>query len=128
VGFGQIPGIAAPAARWITAARGNGYQTVEDVWRRAGVGPATLARLAEADAFAALGLSRREALWAAEALAPGPVLPLFAGDIEGEGIVEPAVQFREMTVGEAVVEDYLAMRLTLRAHPMALLRPWLDAA
>ena len=44
-----------------------------------------LARLAEADAFAALGLSRRDALWAAEALAPGPALPLFAGDIEGDG-------------------------------------------
>ena len=128
LGFRQIKGIAEEEARWIVGARGNGYHAVEDVWRRAGVGPATLARLAEADAFAALGLSRRDALWAAEALAPGPALPLFAGDIEGEGIVEPAVQFREMTLGEAVVEDYLAMRLTLRAHPMALLRPWLDAA
>jgi DNA-directed DNA polymerase III PolC len=128
LGFRQIKGIAEDEARWITAARGNAYHTVEDVWRRAGVGPATLARLAEADAFAALGLSRRAALWAAEALAPGSALPLFAGDIEGEGIVEPAVQFREMSIGEAVVEDYLAMRLTLRAHPMALLRPWLDAA
>jgi DNA polymerase III alpha subunit len=128
LGFRQIKGIAEDEARWITAARGNGYHAVDDVWRRAGVGPATLARLAEADAFAALGISRRDALWAAEALAPGPALPLFAGDIEGEGIVEPAVQFREMTMGEAVVEDYLAMRLTLRAHPMALLRPWLDAA
>jgi error-prone DNA polymerase len=128
LGFRQIKGIAEDEARWITAARGNGYLAVQDVWRRAGVGPATLARLAEADAFAALGLSRRDALWAAEALAPGPALPLFAGDIEGEAIVEPAVQFREMTLGEAVVEDYLAMRLTLRAHPMALLRPWLDAA
>ena len=28
----------------------------------------------------------------------------------------------------ALVEDYVAMRLTLRAHPMALLRPWLEAA
>ena len=128
LGFRQIKGIAEEEARWIVGARGNGYHAVEDVWRRAGVGPATLARLAEADAFAALGLSRRDALWAAEALALGPALPLFAGDIEGEGIVEPAVQFREMTLGEAVVEDYLAMRLTLRAHPMALLRPALDAA
>jgi error-prone DNA polymerase len=28
-----------------------------------------------------------------------------------------------MSLGEAVVEDYLATRLSLRAHPMALLRP-----
>jgi DNA polymerase III alpha subunit len=128
LGFRQIRGIAEDEARWITGARGNGYQTVQDVWRRAGVGPATLTRLAEADAFAALGLSRRDALWAAEALTEGAPLPLFAADMDGEGIVEPAVAFREMTLGEAVVEDYVAMRLTLRAHPMALLRPALDAA
>jgi DNA-directed DNA polymerase III PolC len=128
LGFRQIKGIAEEEARWITGARGNGYQTVQDVWRRAGVGPATLTRLAEADAFAALNLSRRDALWAAAALAEGSPLPLFAADMDGEGITEPAVQFREMTLGEAVVEDYVAMRLTLRTHPMALLRPVLDAA
>ena len=49
-------------------------------------------------------------------------MPLFAGDMDGEGIVEPAVQFKEMTEGEAVVEDYVSLRLTLRSHPMALLR------
>src|SRR5690606_28577032 len=128
LGFRQIKGIAEEEARWITGARGNGYQTVEDVWRRAGVGPAVLSRLAEADAFAALGLSRRDALWAAAALAEGAPLPLFATDMEGEGIVEPVLRFRAMTEGEAVVEDYVAMRLTLRTHPVALLRPWLDAA
>ncbi len=36
--------------------------------------------------------------------------------------MEPAVQFRAMTEGEAVVEDYVSYRLTLRSHPMALLR------
>ena len=128
LGFRQIKGIAEEEGRWITAARGNGYQTLPDVHRRAGVSPATLARLAEADAFAALGLSRREALWQAEALAPGPTLPLFATDMDGEAIAEPQVQFRDLTLGEAVVEDYLSYRLTLRAHPMQLLRPMLDAA
>jgi error-prone DNA polymerase len=128
LGFRQIKGMAEDEARWIVCARGNGYHTVEDVWRRAGVAPDVLARLAEADAFAALGISRRDALWAAEGLAPGPALPLFATDLEGEVIAEPTVTFREMTLGEAVVEDYLAMRLTLRAHPVALLRPTLDAA
>ena len=128
LGFRQVKGIAEEEARWIVAARGNGYHAVEDVWRRAGLAPSTLARLAEADAFATLGLDRRAALWAAEALAPGPALPLFAGDIDGEAITEPTVTFRAMTLGEAVVEDYLALRLTLRAHPMQLLRPWLEAA
>jgi error-prone DNA polymerase len=128
LGFRQIRGIAEDEARWITAARGNGYLAVQDVWRRAGVESGVLTRLAEADAFAALGQSRRDALWAAEAITGGAPLPLFATDMEGEAIHEPVVQFREMTTGEAVVEDYVAMRLTLRAHPMALLRPVLDAA
>ena len=43
-------------------------------------------------------------------------------DLDGEAVHEPTVQFREMTVGEAVVEDYVALRLTLRSHPVALLR------
>ncbi|WP_372887020.1 hypothetical protein, partial [Shimia sp.] len=49
-------------------------------------------------------------------------LPLFAGDIDGEGIVEPAAHLPQMSEGEEVVEDYVAMRLTLRRHPVALLR------
>jgi DNA polymerase III alpha subunit len=95
---------------------------VEDVWRRAGVEPRLLRVLAEADAFATLGLSRREALWAARALASDTPLPLFAGDMDGEGIVEAPPSLPAMTEGEEVVEDYVAMRLTLRKHPMAFLR------
>ena len=43
-------------------------------------------------------------------------------------IAEPKVVFAEMSMGEAVVEDYVAMRLTLRSHPMALLRDVLTPA
>jgi DNA-directed DNA polymerase III PolC len=122
LGFRQINGMREEDAHWIAAARGNGYRAVEDVWRRAGVAPPTVALLAGADVFAALGISRREALWAARALGGRTPLPLFAGDIDGEGISEPAAILSAMTLGEEVVEDYVSMRLTLRAHPMALLR------
>ena len=122
LGFRQIRAMAEEEAGWIAAARGNGYQSVEDVWRRAGTGPKLLRILAEADAFAGLGLSRREALWAAKAFVPGGELPLFAGDLDGESIDEPEVALPQMTLGEEVVEDYVSMRLTLRAHPLALLR------
>jgi hypothetical protein len=30
-----------------------------------------------------------------------------------------------MTTGEEVIEDYAALRFSLRAHPVALLRPYL---
>jgi len=121
LGFRQIKGLREEDAGWIVAARGNGYPDVESLWRRAGVGPAALERLAEGDAFTVLGLARREALWAARALrAPAP-LPLFGGD--GEGGVEPGVSLPQMTLGQEVIEDYLSLRLSLRAHPMELLRP-----
>ncbi|SFP98285.1 DNA polymerase-3 subunit alpha/error-prone DNA polymerase [Roseivivax halotolerans] len=122
LGFRQIKGLSEEDAVWLTAARGNGYQSVGDVWRRAGLAPARVARLAEADVFAPLGLTRRAALWEAKALGGAKPLPLFSGDMDGEGIVEPAALLPEMSEGEEVVEDYVAMRLTLRRHPVALLR------
>ena len=122
LGFRQIKSMREEDAGWIVAARGNGYRAVEDVWRRAGVNAPALTVLAEADAFAGLDLSRREALWAARALAPGEPLPLFSGDMDGEAIVEPAVLLPQMTEGEEIVEDYVALRLTLRRHPVALIR------
>ncbi|MBV7408273.1 error-prone DNA polymerase [Maritimibacter sp. DP1N21-5] len=122
LGFRQMKGMTEDEAGWITGARGNGYTCVEDVWRRAGTAPRLLARLAEADAFAGLRLSRREALWQARAITGDEPLPLFSGDLDGEGIFEPAVVLPEMTEGEEVVEDYAALRLTLRSHPIALIR------
>ena len=122
LGFRQIKGLPETDAAWIAAARGNGYQSVRDVWRRAGIGPRMLARLAEADAFAALGLTRRAALWEAKAIGGDKPLPLFDGDMDGEGIEEPAAHLPRMTLGEEVVEDYVSLRLSLRGHPVALLR------
>jgi error-prone DNA polymerase len=58
------------------------YDSVRDVWLRTGLSSRVLERLADADAFGSLGLTRRDALWAAKAL--GRVgdgeddLPLFA--------------------------------------------------
>jgi error-prone DNA polymerase len=121
LGFRQIKGMREEDAAWLKASRANGYPDVESIWRRAGVKPDTLERLAEADAFTPLGLSRREALWAAKALRGPAPLPLFGND--GEGGVEPSVTLPPMTLGQEVIEDYLSLRLSLRAHPMELLRP-----
>ncbi|KQB14710.1 error-prone DNA polymerase [Rhodobacter capsulatus] len=125
LGFRQIRGFRAEDAGWIVAARGNGYPDVESLWLRAGLLPAVLERLAEADAFAGLGLTRRDALWAVRAIRAPKPLPLFANPLDGEGGIEPAVTLPPMHLGEEVVEDYIALRLTLRAHPMELMRPGL---
>lgn len=122
LGLRQIKALREEEARWLTAARGNGYRDVAEVWRRAGVAPATLEGLAEADVFASLGIGRRQALWDAKALRAPKALPLFDSDMDGESIHEPLAQLPQMSPGEHVVEDYVAMRLSLRAHPLALLR------
>ena len=123
LGFRQIKGFKETDAGWIEAARGNGYIDPESVWLRAGVSPSVLERLAEADAFSDMGLTRRSALWQVKAIRGQIPLPLFNDPIEGEGISEPVVVLPTMHLGEEVVEDYVAMRLSLRAHPMELLRP-----
>jgi error-prone DNA polymerase len=126
LGFRQIKGFKKDDAGWIVGARGNGYSDPESLWLRASIAPATLERLAEADAFSGMGYNRRDTLWNVKAIRGQNPLPLFNDPIEGEGIREASVTLPTMALGEEVVEDYVAMRLSLRAHPMELLRPSID--
>mgnify|MGYP000082097468 CR=1 FL=1 len=123
LGFRQIKGFKKEDAEWIVAARGNGYPNPEALWLRAGLRPDALARLGEADAFCDMGLTRRDALWQIKAIRSKKPLPLFNDPIDGENIQEPKIDLPGMQLGEQVVEDYVATRLSLRAHPMELLRP-----
>jgi error-prone DNA polymerase len=121
LGLRQIKGLARADAERLVAARGDGYADPRALWRRAGLAPATLERLAHADAFRSMGLDRRRALWAVRGLGPAP-LPLFAAAGATERGPEPAARLPEMTLGEHVVEDYGALRLSLKAHPLSFLR------
>ena len=88
-----------------------------------GVQVATLERLAAADAFRSLGLDRRQALWEVRALPASLPLPLFNWAEARETGEEPTVALPEMPLSEHVVNDYQTLRLSLKAHPMAFLRP-----
>jgi error-prone DNA polymerase len=68
LGFRKIKRLSEQDARRIVAARRYAYTSVRDLWLRTGLSPRIIERLADADAFGSLGLSRREALWAAKAL------------------------------------------------------------
>jgi error-prone DNA polymerase len=118
LGFRQISGFAEAECQRLLANRGEGYASPEDLWRRSGLDAATMKRLADADSFGSIGLPRRQALWAVRALG-APLPPLFAG--LGLGQEQPVV-LPEMTMGEQVVEDYAHLRLSLKTHPLALLR------
>ena len=89
----MVKGLANAHAATIVAARAERpFLSVDDLWRRAGVPSASLVQLAEADAFRpALGLVRREALWAIKALRDEP-LPLFAAAAARED--EPASEIQ----------------------------------
>ena len=118
LGLRIVAGLSAEHAGRIVAARAiRAFTSVEDVWRRAGVPLAALERLAKADAFAGLGLDRRQALWAIRGLGEKP-LPLLAA-IETH---ETPVYLKALAAGREVVEDYRATQLSLRPHPLSFLR------
>ncbi|MBT3904199.1 MAG: error-prone DNA polymerase [Rhodospirillaceae bacterium] len=121
LGFRQIKGLAQTDADWIVAARGNGYADPVAVWRRAGVNKVALEALARADAFGSLDLNRRQALWAVKPLGDKP-LPLFSTLKDDDLFSEPDVSLPTMTLGEEVMEDYSTIKLSLKCHPLALLR------
>jgi error-prone DNA polymerase len=127
LGFRQIKGFAAEDARRLVAARGNGYSDPLQLWRRSGLDAAALEALARADAFRSLALDRREALWAVKGLPAAP-LPLFAAAGEEEQGEEPPAALPAMGLGEHVAEDYRTLHLSLKRHPLALLRARMQAA
>jgi error-prone DNA polymerase len=134
LGLRKIKGLSEEEhGKVIMAKRGTGYTSVRDLWLRTGLAPRVIERLTDADAFGSLGLSRRQALWAAKAL--GRVgdkdddLPLFqmpalppSTPTHGSGLREPDVELPAMPLGEEVVNDYRFLELTLRAHPASFLR------
>ncbi len=123
LGMRQIKGVHEDDARWIVAARGNGYGEPRDLWRRAGIEPALLERLARADAFRSMKAGRRNALWSIKTIKGPQPLPLFDHYDENETpFDETGTLLPKMTLGEHVVQDYVSTRLSLRAHPMGLLR------
>jgi error-prone DNA polymerase len=128
LGLREISGLSEEHGRQIATVRGEGFDSVRDLWLRTGLPPATLEKLAHADAFRSLGLDRRDALWAVRALQRSgdkDDLPLLARVHMDE--LEPGVALPPMRPGEHVIEDYRYLHLSLKAHPLAFVRPELKA-
>lgn len=130
LGLNFVKGLSDTDIGIITARRGGGYDSVRDLWLRTGLPVASLEKLANADAFNSLGLSRRDALWAVRGLettAGAEKLPLFAAAEREEIIPDEPSGLPTMAPGEAVIHDYRALELSLKAHPVSFLRRTLDA-
>ncbi len=141
LGFRQIKGIAELDALALISARPDGgFTDLHILARDSGISARTLEKLAEADAFASLGMTRRDALWAVRRLGQGrkipPALPLFEAVEHGNRNMAVSAEFGPekptalptMSIGEEVIEDYASLRFSLKAHPVSLLRDRLDQA
>ncbi|WP_366654545.1 error-prone DNA polymerase [Fodinicurvata sp. EGI_FJ10296] len=121
-GFGRSPADRLTAAR----ARGGAFVDPADLWRRADLQAGGLEILAHADAFRSMGMDRRSAYWAVKGLKDKP-LPLFDGIADDAPDPSTPALLPVMSRGQHVVDDYAAMSLSLKDHPVGLLRPVLSA-
>jgi len=122
LGFRQIDGFREQDAHAIMNERGYGYPSFADFARRTAVSKRALVSLAEADAFRAFGLDRREGLWAVRRLPDDTPLPLFAPRGAPELGAEHIAPLPLMPLSEHVLADYQTTRLSLKGYPTQFLR------
>ena len=129
MGFRQVEGLPQELMTAFAARRGEGYRSVDELGWRGGLERRHIEALARADAFGSLALSRRGTLWAARAPSDED-LPLFASlrraDPSRPLRQEAAVTLPDMRLGEQIVEDYASLSMSLKRHPLALLREELN--
>jgi len=135
LGLRQIKGFRKEHAEALVAARGRGFDGVRHLALAANLPGEALSRLAEADAFRSLGLDRRQALWCVKGLDGGaensriaiPELPIFQ-DADAETLRrEEEVRLPPLRLGEHIVQDYMSLQMSLKAHPLSLLRTRMNA-
>jgi error-prone DNA polymerase len=123
LGFRQLDGVKEEEANALVRRREAGYVSISDMRERGGVSSQMLRKLADADAFRSLKQDRRQALWEARRLPDSDLLPLFSFAAARELGEELEPDLPEMPLGEHVVADYQTVRLSLKSHPMQILRP-----
>jgi error-prone DNA polymerase len=117
LGLCLVAGLArAVGERVVTARRAAGFASVEDLALRAGLDRGDLRALAAADALASLAGHRRQQVWDASALQSAPPL------LQGVPVQEPRLLLPAADEGQEVLLDYASTGLTLRSHPLSLLR------
>jgi len=105
----------------IESAREQGaFADTEDLALRARLDVQDMAALAAGDALRSLAGHRRQQVWEAAARRRAPEL------LQNAPIHEAPLELPAAHEGEEIVFDYFSMGLTLRRHPLALLRPKLS--
>jgi len=117
LGLRLVAGLKEESARRIMAERAVApFDGAEDLARRADLDQHEMRLLAGADALMSLAGHRRQQVWEASALKRPPKL-LREAPVDEEFLeLPPALE------GEEIIHDYATLGLTLRRHPLALLR------
>ncbi|OGB18389.1 MAG: error-prone DNA polymerase [Burkholderiales bacterium RIFCSPLOWO2_12_67_14] len=122
LGLRLISGLSHDEAKRLMSARKEAaFTDSEDLARRAALDQPTMQQLAAADALQSLSGHRRQQVWDAAALKTPPEL------LKEAPVDEDTLALPEAPEGEAIVWDYASLGLTLRRHPLALLRERLQA-
>ena len=122
LGLREIGGLSQLAAERIATVdrKKRPFSNVADLAARAGLQRRDLDLLAAADALSSLAGHRRQAAWAASVEKSAAVVQ---GDLfDGLPVAEPEAPLPAPSAGENLVADYRSLGLTLRAHPLTLLR------
>ena len=121
LGLRLVSGLSERTVDRILAARHQAaFTSVEDLCLRAQLVTLEVNALAAADALAPLAGHRRQQVWQAAAIKPQPLL------LKTVPTIEAALDLPDTPEGENILFDYRATGLTLRRHPLALLRPRLE--
>jgi error-prone DNA polymerase len=121
LGLTEVQGLGKEVAERIVAERATGkFTSINDVIRRAGLTVKQAEALATAGAFDCFGLSRRQALWNAGYTDS-------QDQLEGTAIDAPPPELPGMSITELTLADIWATKISPDEHPIAHLRPDLDA-
>ncbi|MEW6707776.1 MAG: error-prone DNA polymerase [Pseudomonadota bacterium] len=123
LGFSRINGFGEEAAKRIVQARAErDFDTPEDLARRARLDARDMRLLAEADALQGLTGHRHQAAWHVAGIDTRPTAML-----QQTRTQEAQVTLAAPAPADETLADYRAVGLTLKTHPMALLREQLKA-
>ncbi len=123
LGLLQVQGLSEASGNAIEAARlQQPFENIDDLARRSKLGRRDLGLLANAGALESLAGHRHAARWNVAAHAGDTGLTL---DRPTEP--EPESDLRSPSVGEDVFADYRSLGLSLRQHPLSLMRKRLSA-
>ena len=118
LGLRLVTGLPEAAALRIEQARLQApFTSTEDLVSRARLGTLEINALAAADALLPLAGHRRQQVWAAAAIKPAPPL------LKAVPTHETELHLPDTPEGENILFDYQSTGLSLRRHPLALLRP-----